>query len=59
MLAALPRQWEVWTESMDGRLVCVMDWATFMTFCSSLQSWAEQEPGEKPGREVETFMKET
>ena len=22
----------------------MMDWATFMTFCSSLQSWAEQEP---------------
>ena len=25
-------------------LVCVMDWATFTTFCSSLRSWAEQEP---------------
>ena len=25
-------------------LVCVMDWATYTTFCSSLQSWAEQEP---------------
>ena len=30
-------------ESMDERLVCVMDWATFTTFCSFLQSWAEQE----------------
>ena len=44
MLAVLPRQREVWTESMDGRLVCVMDWATFTTFCSFLWSWAEQEP---------------
>ena len=31
-------------ESMEGRLVCVMDWATFTIFCSFLQSWAEQEP---------------
>ena len=23
---------------MDERLVCVMDWASFMTFCSFLQS---------------------
>ena len=23
---------------------CVMDWATFTIFCSSLRSWAEQEP---------------
>ena len=22
----------------------MMDWASFMTFCSLLQSWAEQEP---------------
>ena len=44
ILAALPRQQEVWMESMDGRLVCMMDWATFTTFCSSLRSWAEQEP---------------
>ena len=29
---------------MDGRLVCVMDWATFTTFCSFLWSWAEKEP---------------
>ena len=35
---------EVWTESMVGRLICVMNWATFMTFCSFLWPWAEQEP---------------
>ena len=32
------------TAGMDGKLVCVMDWATFTTFCSFLQSWEEQEP---------------
>ena len=41
MLAAFPRQREVWTESMDGRLVCIMDWATFIILCSFLQLWAE------------------
>ena len=30
-------------ESMDGRLVCVMDWALFTTLCSFLRFWSEQE----------------
>ena len=30
-VAALPRQQKVETESTDGRLVCVMDWAPFTT----------------------------
>ena len=32
-------------ESMDGRLVCVMDWATFMTFCCFLRSWQSRLKG--------------
>ena len=44
MLGALPRQREVQTESMNGRLVCMMDWAIFTMFCNFLWSWAGQEP---------------
>jgi len=34
---------EVWTESMVGRLICVMDWASFIPLSSFMRSWAEQE----------------
>ena len=30
-------------DSVTGRLVYVMDWATFTTLCSFVRSWSEQE----------------